>query len=110
MRAWPGDPGPELIIRALKEKVPKLSAHASVKKILLFEQDAISGTTENQFEQLPHDPNITELLRLLDEVWSAKTACLGSEHAIFTSQIWPAVGTNRCSLDLRTGRFWRGPC
>ena len=110
MRTWPGDPGPELVIEALREKIPKLSAHVTAKKILLFEQHAIAGTTESQFEKLPDDPSIKGLLHLIDEVWSAKTAGLESESVIFTNQIWPALGTNRCSLDLRTGRFWRGPC
>ena len=55
-RAWPGDPRPELILKALKEKIPKLSAYAVARKILLFERDAIAGTTESQFEQLTENP------------------------------------------------------
>ena len=110
MRVWPGDPGPELVINALKEKVPKLSAHANAKKMLLLEQDVSAGTTESQFEQLPDDPEIKGLLGLIDEVWSANTSVLESDGTIFTNQIWPTIRTNRCSLDLHTRRFWRGPC
>lgn len=108
-RIWPGDPGPELVIKALKEKIPKLAKHASAKKILLFERDARAGTIENQFEQLHADPAVKGLLGLIDEVWLAKTPDLESEGVISTNQVWPRMGTNRCSLDLRTGKFWRGP-
>jgi hypothetical protein len=109
-RIWPGDPGPELVIRALERKVPKLSTFTDGKKILLLEQDAIAGTTEGQFEQLPDNPQIRGLLVLIDEVWSAKTSCLESEETIFTNQVWPEMYTNRCSLNVRTGKLWRGPC
>ena len=109
-RIWPGDPGPELIIRALKRKLPKLSAVTGAKKVLLFEKDAIAGTIESQFEQLPDDPEFRGLVALIDEIWSANTSYLESEETIFTNQVWPDVYTNRCSLNLRTGKFWRGPC
>lgn len=109
-RIWPGDPGSELVIRALQKKVPKLSAHANAKKILLLEQDAIAGRTESQFERLLDDPEIKGLLRLIDEVWGVNTSVLESDGTIFTNQIWPTIGINRCSLDLHTGKFRPGPC
>lgn len=109
-RIWPGDPGPELVIKAIKDKIPKLSRYASAKKILLFEQDSRAGMTHSQFEQLPADPSVKGLLGLIDEVWWAGTMCLESEEVIFTDQVWPRMRTNRCSLDLRTGKFRRGPC
>jgi hypothetical protein len=42
-RVWPGDPGPELVVRALEKKIPKLSAFIGGKRLLLLEQDAIRG-------------------------------------------------------------------
>jgi hypothetical protein len=108
-RRWPGDPGPELIVRALEKKVPKLSARTEEKRILLLEQDAMAGSTDSQFERLPDDPFIKRLLQLIDEVWLAMTACLRSDNAIFTWQLWPAIYVNRCSLELNTGVFRRGP-
>jgi len=109
-RVWPGDPGTELVVRALERKIPKLSAFVGGRRILLLEQDAIAGTTERQFEQLPDDQHVRDLLGRIDEVWSVKTPGLRGENTIFTSQFWPEMYVNRCSLNLSTGRFWRGPC
>jgi hypothetical protein len=61
-RVYPGDPGPDLIITALEKKIPKLAAAKADTKILLLEMDAVAGTIEAQFEQLPDEPRIQTLL------------------------------------------------
>jgi hypothetical protein len=104
-RIWPGDPGPGLIIKALNDKVPKLSAFTSGKRILLLEKDAVAGTIERQFEQLPGD--FSNLLCKIDEVWSANTSNLKTEGVVFTNQIWPDVRAFTCSLNMQTGKFWQ---
>jgi len=106
-RIWPGDPGPELIIKAIRDKAPKLSAFTEGKRILLLEKDGIAGTIESQFAKLPQEAELEALLRKLDEVWSANTSCLGTEGVIFTNQVWPRVRAFTCSLNLRTGDFWQ---
>jgi hypothetical protein len=35
-RIWPGDPGPDLILAALRAKIPKLATHEDATRILLF--------------------------------------------------------------------------
>lgn len=107
-RIYPGDPGPELIIRALTNKVPKLSAAKAEKKILLLEKDAVAGTIESQFEQIPDDHEINKLLVGIDEIWSVHTAGLESEGVIFTNQIMPSNFSTCCSLHVHTDDFWRG--
>ncbi len=106
-RIWPGDPGPELVIKALEDKAPKLSEFAEGKRILLLEKDAIAGTIESQFKQLPADPVVTGLLGKIDEVWSVNTSCLETESCIFTNQVWPQIRAFTCSLDLQSGKFWQ---
>jgi len=105
-RIWPGDPGPELIIKALEDKVPKLSKFVNGKRILLLEKDAIAGTIESQFKQLPNDSHIADLLSKVDELWATNTAGLQTEGVIFTNQV-PHTRESTCSLNLRTGEFWR---
>lgn len=108
-RIYPGDPGPELIIAALRKKVPKLAAAAADKRILLLEKDAVAGTVEAQFDQLPDEPRIQALLGSIDEVWTVNTAGLESEDIIFTNQVFPQLhnNANYCSLELRTNKYWR---
>jgi hypothetical protein len=110
-RIHPGDPGPELIIRALRKKAEKLSASSGDTKILLLEKDSIAGTIERQFGQLPDDPEIKALLAGIDQIWSVDTVALESDNVIFTNQVMPSVEENRncCSLDLQTDKFWRVP-
>jgi len=109
-RRYPGDPGPKLVIRALANKIPKLSASSAEKKILLLEKDAVAGTIENQFEQVPEDHEIKNLLLDIDEVWSANTAGLECENVIFTNLVMPRFDrATICSLNVRTGEFWRLP-
>lgn len=109
-RIWPGDPGPEIVTRALERKIPKLANFSCNKRILLLEKDAIAGTIESQFQQLPQNEYIQNLLSKIDQIWSANTACLRTEDTIFTNQLWPSLGAYTCSLSIRSGRFWRGPC
>jgi hypothetical protein len=106
-RIWPGDPGPELIIKALEEKASKLSEFTDGKTILLLEKDAIAGTIESQFKQLPAHPSVTDLLGKINEVWSVNTSCLERESYIFTNQVWPQIRAFTCSLELRSGKFWQ---
>jgi hypothetical protein len=76
----------------------------------LLEKDAVSGTIEKQFEQVPNEHEIKELLVGIDEIWSVNTAGLESEKVIFTNQIMPRVDyTTICSLNVRTDDFWRVP-
>ncbi len=52
-RLDPGDAEPEIMQTALGKKIPKLAAAKADKKILLLERDAVSGSVEEQFYQLP---------------------------------------------------------
>jgi len=108
-RDYPGDPGPDLIIGALKKKLPKLAACAADRKILLLEKDAVAGTIESQFEQLPDAPEIKALLAGIDEIWSVNTAGLDSEGVIFTDRIMPTDRdrTLCSSLNVLTEELWR---
>lgn len=108
-RAYPGDPGPALVSRALKNKVGKLSASGGGTKILLLEKDAAAGTIERQFEQLVDETQIELLLPGIDQIWSVNTAAFESEGYIAASQLLPLVeeDINRGWLNLRTGTFRR---
>jgi hypothetical protein len=108
-RVYPGDPGPELIIAALEKKIPKLAAATADKKILLLEKDAVAGTIEAQFEQLPDEPRIYGLLNSIDQIWGINSAALESEDVIFTNQIYPPLydHANYCSLKLGSDKFWQ---
>lgn len=107
-RNYPGDPGPELIIRAMRNKIPKLSASNADKKILLLEKDAVAGTIESQFEQIRAEHEIRNLLSGIDEIWSANSAGVEREGVLFTNLLWPHFDrATICSLNIRTGRFWR---
>jgi hypothetical protein len=106
-RIHPGDPGPELIIKALKKKIPKLAAFVATIKILLLEKDAVAGMIESQFEQLPQDPELTALLDRVDEIWSVNTAGLETESIIFTNRVKPTSERSFCSLNVLTGEFWQ---
>jgi hypothetical protein len=109
-RNGPGDPGSELIIRALGKKIPKLSAASADKKVLLLEKDAVAGTVENQFEQIPENHEIRKLLVGIDEIWSVNTAGLERENVIFTNLVMPRFDrATICSLNFQTGEFWRVP-
>lgn len=108
-RVYPGDPGPELIVAALEKKIPKLAAAKADKKILLLEKDAVAGTIEAQFEQLPDEPRIQALLNSVDQIWGINSAALESEDVIFTNQIHPPLydQANYCSLELGSNKFWQ---
>lgn len=108
-RIYPGDPGPELLIAALEKKIPKLSAATADTKILLLEKDAVAGSIEAQFEQLPDEPRIHALLDSIDQIWGISSAGLESEDVIFTNQIYPALygHANYCSLELGSDKFWQ---
>lgn len=106
-RIWPGDPGPELIMKALDEKVPKLAKHSNATRILLWEKDAIAGTPESQFERLPKTDEVKQLLGQIDAIWTVNTCALETESVIFTNDVWPTLRNTQCSLNLKTGDFWR---
>jgi hypothetical protein len=108
-RIAPGDPGPKLILTALEKKIPKLAAATADKKILLLEKDAVSGNVEEQFGQLPDDPQARALLESIDEIWTLDTAPLESEGVVFANLVYPALYDNSkfCSLTLATDVFWR---
>ena len=107
-RRWPGDPGPDLILSGLNNKVPKLSVAAGDKKILLLEKDSVAGTIESQFEQVKDSDEVKRLLRGIDEIWTTNTAGLQKENVIFTNKLWPERDRSTiCSLDVSTDRFWR---
>jgi hypothetical protein len=74
-----------------------------------LEKDAVAGTIEGQFEQLPDEPEIKSLLAGIDQVWRVNTAVLRSENVIFANQVMPPIESNGNlgSLNLQTGRFWR---
>jgi hypothetical protein len=109
-RNHPGDPGADLVIRALANKIPKLSASSAEKKVLLLEKDAVAGTIESQFEQIPKDHEVRKLLLDIDEIWSANTAGLERENVIFTNLVIPTFDRSTiCSLNVPTGTFWRLP-
>ena len=108
-RFWPGDPGAELVLRALRNKVPKLSTSSADLKILLMEKDTVAGTVEHQFEQLPDNAEVRALLSAIDQVWSVNTVSLETESVIFTNQVMPLIWdhSNSCSLNVETDDFWR---
>jgi hypothetical protein len=73
-----------------------------------IEKDAVAGTIESQFEQIPDEHEIRKLLMGIDEIWSVNTAGLERESVIFTNQILPQVDyTTLCSLNVQTNEFWR---
>jgi hypothetical protein len=107
-RQWPGDPGPEIILYGLRNKVPKLSAAAADKRILLLEKDAVAGTIERQFERVRSSEEVKRLLAGIDEIWAVNTVPLQIENTIFTNKLWPELDrSSNCSLDVETGRFWQ---
>lgn len=106
-RIWPGDSGPELVMKALRDKIPKLAVYTDATKLLLFEKDAVAGTVESQFGQLPATAEIEELLRQVDAIWMVNSCYIEPESKIFTNDIWPTLRETVCSLDLETGEFWR---
>lgn len=108
-RIWPGDPGPDLILTALRTKIPKLARYHEAKKLLLLEKDAIAGTVESQFERLPNNSEIQRLLRQIDTIWGVNTAGTFSAPVIFSNDIWPTIRTRVGSLDLSSGEFWQRP-
>lgn len=108
-RIWPGDPGPDLILTALRAKVPKLARYHDAKKLLLLEKDAIAGTIESQFEMLPNNSETQSLLQQIDMIWGVNTAGTFSAPVIFSDDIWPTIRTMVGSLDLSTGEFWQRP-
>jgi hypothetical protein len=108
-RIYPGDPTPGIMLAALEKKIPKLAAAKAGKKILLLEKDAVSGSVEEQFWQLPRDTQVASLLKSIDEIWTVDTAGLESEQVIFTNQLQPSLPdrANFCSLEIATDKFWR---
>jgi hypothetical protein len=108
-RIYPGDASPELMLAALRRKIPKLSAAVGDRKILLLEKDAAAGTIESQFGKVHDLPEVKVLLAGVDEVWSVNTACLVTENVIFTNRIAPLPTDRRlsCSLNVLTGSFWQ---
>ena len=108
-RVYPGDHGPELVIAALEKKIPKLAAASADKKILLLEKDAVAGTIEAQFDQLPDEPRMHAILNSIDQIWSIKSAALESKDVILTNQIYPPLydHANDCSLELGSDKFWQ---
>lgn len=109
-RIWPGDPGPELVLTALKAKVPKLARYTDATKILLLEKNAVAGTIESQFEQLPATVEVEAFLQQIDEIWVVNTVCVESESVIFANNVWPTLSKNDCSLNLKTNDFRQAPC
>ena len=107
-RRSPSDPTPELILSSLRKKIPKLSAAACDKKILLLEKHAVAGTIESQFERVKDSDEVKQLLRGIDEIWTTNTAELQKENVIFTNKLCPERDPSTiCSLDVATGRFWQ---
>jgi hypothetical protein len=108
-RAWPGDPSTDLIIGALKSKIPKLAAASADKKMLLLEKDGAAGTIEAQLERVLHLPEVGTLLETIDQIWSVNTVGLQTEGALFTNQAYPLLQENETysSLNVRTNELWR---
>jgi hypothetical protein len=108
-RIYPGDAAPEMMISALRRKIPKLSAAAGDRKILLLEKDAVAGTIESQFAKIHDMPEVKVLLAGIDEIWSVNTAWLVNENVIFANRVTPPSTDRRlcCSLNVLTGAFWQ---
>lgn len=107
-RQWPGDPGPEVILSGLRNKVPKLSVADADNRILLLEKDSVAGTIDSQFELVKDSNEVKGLLGGIDEIWAADTAGLQNENVIFTHKLWPEWDRSTISsLDVTTGEFWR---
>ena len=108
-RIWPGDSGPELVLKALRDKVPKLAVYTDAAKLLLLEKDAVAGTIESQFGQLPVTAEVEKLLRQIDAIWMVNSCYIETESMIFTNDIWPKLRGTVCRMNLKTGEFWRAP-
>lgn len=108
-RIWPGDPGPGLVLAALRAKIPKLATHTNATRILLLEKDAVAGTAESQFERLPETEEVETLLSQISAVWTVNTCYIESESVVFTNDVWPTLRKTVCSLNLKTGEFWQAP-
>lgn len=107
-RQWPGDPGPEVILSGLRNKVPKLSTAVADMRILLLEKNAVAGTIESQLELVKDSEEVKRLLAGIDQIWVANTSALQNENVLFTNKLWPERDRSSvCSLDLVTGRFWQ---
>jgi hypothetical protein len=107
-RQWPGDPGPEVILSGLRNKIPKLAAADADNRILLLEKDGVAGTIDSQFELVKDSQEVKGLLAGIDEIWTAETAGLQKENVIFTHKMWPEWDRSTISsLDVATGEFWR---
>ncbi len=108
-RLDPGDAEPEIMQTALGKKIPKLAAAKADKKILLLERDAVSGSVEEQFYQLPRTGQIQSLLDSIDEVWTGRYCGIGKRAGRLRQSASPLLADNGhyCSLELTTDIFWR---
>jgi len=109
MRIRPRRPGPEPVLAALKKKIPKLARYADATRILLLEKDAIAGTPESQFRQLPATAEVGGLLQQINAIGTVNTCHLESESVVLANDVWPNLRRMVCSLNLKTGEFWQAP-
>jgi hypothetical protein len=102
-------PGSRLIRNTLEPKLRNLSATNADKRILLLENDSVSGSIEDQYACVRNEAGVKRLRTGVDEIWSVLTAILDSENLIFANRIDPADDddSSLCSLNVITGEFWR---
>jgi hypothetical protein len=98
--------GQELVMAALKAKIPKLAAYANAKKILLLEDDSFSGSIEDQMAQLQLTNEVETLLQKIDAIWKVDTGSLETESFIYTNDVWPTLRGAKGGLNLKTGEFF----
>ena len=72
-----------------------------------MEKDAVAGTAESQFEQLPETEEVETLLNQISAIWTVNTCYIESESVVFTNDVWPTLRKTVCSLNLKTGEFWQ---
>jgi hypothetical protein len=107
MRVRPHHPSQGLMLKALKEKIPKLARYTNATRILLWEKDAIAGPPESQFAGLSATAEMETLLRQIDAIWTVNTCHTESESVVYTNDVWPTLRKTVCSLNLKTGKFWQ---
>ena len=88
-RQMPDNSLSRVIEKALTDKLPKLAAANTDRRILLFEQSSIvvdGGSAAEYIESVRSDH---PLLESIDEIWSIKTAGLESEGYTAIDLMWP---------------------
>jgi hypothetical protein len=94
----PGDPFNAVLKKALANKVPKLAATPSDKRILLLEDEGVSIGFTKVIQVLDDSVQSLSDLKRIDAVWCAHTMSWKSSGELFFCHIWPAGVQERFSV------------